>query len=317
MATALETTRPDNTRSRRVLFVDDSRLMRYAGTRFLSGKCEVRVAEHGREAWRMLNTDKAIDLVFTDLMMPIMDGHELIRHIRSSTEHRIRQLPVLVVSSEEESAARELAITEGATGFITKPFTPSDLQHAVDPVRPQSATLPQRPRISGLPDSLVETDREPRDDRASGEPARYCEQLQKALSFHQRQQLDLALLHIQFQGYWYLRNRYGERWADAVMRNLDRILTEQLRLEDSIHRTADDLFSIILMGTDRRGARVLSARLRQQFRSIRMRFTSMVIDIDLRFAIQFPDCNDEEDPAELLENALRLVHWRSSPGTIA
>lgn len=293
---------------RRILFVDDSRLMRYAGSRFLEGHCRTAVAGDGREAWQRINSDKRLDLIFTDLMMPVMDGHELIRRIRSSGDARIRQLPILVVTSHEEAAARELAISEGASDFIPKPFSALDLRQALETDhRPR---IERRARIAGLP--TPEADPAIAESGTELEPASYLRRLHQTLSFHQRQQLDLALLHVQFQSYWYVSNRYGRAWADAVMRNLYRILAHELRDEDSIHRTAPDLFSIILMGTDRRGARILNQRMRDRLTGKRMRFASMEIPIDLRFAAQFPDPNGNDKARELLDTALRLIHWRTT-----
>ena len=303
----------NSNRHRRVLFVDDSRLMRYAGSKFLNGHCDVVLAENGREAWRTLSGDDQIDLVFTDLMMPIMDGHELIRRIRQSGDQRLRQLPVLVVTGDDESSARELAISEGASDFIAKPFSPDDLKHALNSGNRAKSSQPV-PRIKGLPSQLAPDRSKNSPFQQPEEPANYCRRLQQTVSFHQRQQLDLSLLHVQFQGYWQLNNRFGRHWADAVMRNIDRVLVDVLRDEDSIHRTADDLFSVILMATGREGARVLVRRLRQRLIGSRMRFSSMEVPVDVRFAVQFPDLANEDDPETLLADALRLVHWRTSSG---
>lgn len=299
-------------RHRRVLFVDDSRLMRYAGSKFLDGHCDVVLAENGRDAWRTLKNDDQIDLVFTDLMMPVMDGHELIRRIRQSPDLRIRQLPILVVTGDDERSARELAISEGASDFIAKPFSPDDLRHALvgDNRKRADEKEERRSRIRGLPSALSEDVSSRASAHPPDEPAGYCRRLHQTISFHQRQQLDLSLLHIQFQGYWRLDNRFGRHWADAVMRNIDRILVEELRDEDSVHRTADDLFSVILMATGREGSRVLTRRLRQRLVGARMRFSSMEVPIDVRFAVQFPDLGREDDPQALLDEALRLIHWR-------
>lgn len=292
----------------RVLFVDDSRLMRYAGSRFLDDHCDVVLAEDGRQAWERLNQDDRISLVFTDLMMPIMDGHELIRRIRSSPRAGINRLPILVVTSQEESAARELAISEGATDFIPKPFSPDDLRHALD-LGLVDAPTPDLPSVVSTTPPVLAHDL----SREQGEePATFLFRLKQALSFHQRQQLDLALMHVQLQSYWHTRNRYGQAWADAVMRNLHRSLVHVLRHEDSVHRTAPDLLSIILMGTHRDGARVLTRRIRQRIGGSSMRLASMSVRMDLRFVVQFPDINAEEDPDELFEAAERMMHWRTS-----
>ncbi len=305
MVTAID----HSTEFRRVLFVDDSRLMRYAGYKFLNGYCDLAVAEDGHQAWNQLKRDETIKMVFTDLLMPVMDGHELIRLIRTSRDPRLREIPVLVVTSQEEDGARELAISEGATDFIPKPFSPDDLRHALVALDEQNQ-----------PGLRPETDT----DRLSihelvqaqgAEPETFLFRLHQALSFHQRQQLDITLLHLQLQSFWQTRNQYGQAWADAVMRNVHRVLVHELRDEDAVHRTAPDLFSIILMGTDRTGARVLTRRIRNRLSGSSMRLANRSVRIDLSYALQFPDVNADEDPAELLESAMQLLRWRTASST--
>lgn len=302
-----------STRQRRVLFVDDSKLMRLAGGKFLHGHCDLVLASDGREAWEILQQDDQIDLVFTDLMMPVMDGYELIRRIRQSADLRISQLPLLVVTGEDELNARELALSEGASDFIAKPFTPADLRAALDGDRRRKArqSRDRTPRIAGLPSELRRS--EPQalaPGRAEG-PDDFCRRLHQTICFHRRQQLDLSLLHIQFQGYWRLKNRFGRHWAEATMRNIVRIIHEELRDEDCIRRTADDINSVILMGTGSAGSRTLVRRLRDRLVGTHMHFSSMKVPVDVRFAVQFPDLAGDDDPQELLEEAFRLLHWRA------
>ena len=289
------------------MFVDDSRLMRYAGYKFLNGHCDLVVAEDGHQAWEQLKHDRHVDLVFTDLMMPVMDGHELIRLIRSAHNPRLRNLPVLVVTSHEETAARELAISEGATDFIPKPFSPQDLRHALtlfdeedNEVWPGSESAPAE-RLSTH--ELIQSQ--------GKEPETFLFRLRQAFSFHQRQQLDLTLLHLQLQSFWETRKQYGKAWADAVMRNVHRVLIHELREEDSVHRTAADQFSIILMGTDRSGAQVLMQRIRNRLFGSSMRLANRSVRIDLVSVAQFPDIYADEDPDALLDDARRLLRWKN------
>src|SRR5690625_7823513 len=76
---------------RRVLFVDDSRLMRYAGSKFLERHCQVVLAENGREAGDPLKRDDQVDLVFTDSMMTVLAGKARIKRIGRWATGHIRQ----------------------------------------------------------------------------------------------------------------------------------------------------------------------------------------------------------------------------------
>ncbi len=291
--------------SRHVLFVDDSRLMRYAGDKFLSEHCHLMLAENGEDAWRILTRKRRIDLVFTDLMMPVMDGHELIRSIRGSRKNRIRELPVLVVTGAEEARAREKAMEAGATAFIPKPFSADDLTGALrvhlDGELPQTSLITNDadyPPESGLLSNVPE-------------PDYYYLRIEQAFSFHLRQNLDLALMHIKLNNYAFLTRQYGKTWAEAVMRNLRYFLHRELRQEDSLHRTGDDLYSIILMGTNKSAARTLVSRLRRSLAGARVRFASQELELSARFGIQFPKLNTDQSPAELLSAAHGLFDLSS------
>jgi two-component system, cell cycle response regulator len=291
--------------SRRVLFVDDSRLMRYAGDKFLSEHCQLSLAENGEDAWRILTQKNRIDLVFTDLMMPVMDGHELIRSIRASRQSRLRDLPVLVVTGAEEAQAREKAMEAGATAFIPKPFSAEDLTGALrvhlDGELPQTRLVTHDadyPPESGLLSNVPE-------------PEYYYLRIEQAFSFHMRQNLDLALMHIKLNNYGTLKSQFGKTWAEAVMRNLRYFLHRELRQEDSLHRTGDDLYSIILMGTHKSAARSLVSRLRRSLVGAKIRFASQELELSARFGIQFPDLASDQSPAQLLSAAHGLFDLSS------
>ncbi|MBB6086077.1 diguanylate cyclase (GGDEF)-like protein [Wenzhouxiangella marina] len=274
--------------------------MRYAGSKFLSGVCDLVMAENGEEAWQRLNQDPDIELIFTDLMMPVMDGNELIRTIRACPDRRIKQLPILVVTGNEESNARALALDAGATAFISKPFSADDLTGAL------------RVHLEGeMPDARLVThdaDYPPESGLLNNvpEPEYYYLRIEQAFSFHRRQNLDLALMHVKLNNYRDLRKQHGNAWAESVMRNLRYFLHRELRQEDSLHRTSDDLYSVILMGTHKPGARYLVSRLRRALAGARVRFASQDVELSVRFGIQFPDLNSEESPARMLSAAHAL-----------
>lgn len=107
---------------RRALVVDDSSVMRRVISKLLESKgfsCET--AEDGAAALGMLMGDSAYDLVCTDLHMPVMNGIELVRAIRSDTT--FGGLPVLIVSSDSDRNSIARALMAGADEYATKPLT--------------------------------------------------------------------------------------------------------------------------------------------------------------------------------------------------
>ena len=104
----------------RVLVVDDSISVRKSLQTLLEAKnLKVYTAKDGFEALNILE-DKNVDIVITDLEMPIMHGYELINRIRKDI--RFKDLPVIVLTSRGTKKHQEKAIELGADSFLIKPF---------------------------------------------------------------------------------------------------------------------------------------------------------------------------------------------------
>ncbi|EYE87893.1 PhoP family transcriptional regulator [Fervidicella metallireducens AeB] len=78
-------------------------------------------AHNGKDAIKIFN-DKQIDLVVLDVMMPVMDGYEVLREIRKTS-----QIPVLMLTAKGETFDRVLGLELGADDYIVKPFEPKEL----------------------------------------------------------------------------------------------------------------------------------------------------------------------------------------------
>ena len=106
----------------RVLLVDDDKeLLRIIKrTLELEGYC-VDTANGGQPAVTQLKTCKP-DLILLDIMMPGMDGYEVLEHIRKSSG-----VPVLMLTALGEVDAIEKSLSLGADGYIIKPFRSEEL----------------------------------------------------------------------------------------------------------------------------------------------------------------------------------------------
>ena len=112
----------------RLLIVDDSPVMRSFVKRIvmISGfpVSEMLEAENGAEALQRLAT-KPVDLVLTDINMPVMDGEELIRKMKSDKAYS--SIPIVVVSTDATHHRVEVLLSLGARGYLAKPFPPERL----------------------------------------------------------------------------------------------------------------------------------------------------------------------------------------------
>jgi serine phosphatase RsbU (regulator of sigma subunit) len=104
----------------RILVVDDTEVNRDLLTRRLRALGhEVETAVHGRAALEHL-ADRPTDLVLLDIMMPEMDGFEVLERLRADA--RLRTIPVIMISAVDEIEAVARAIELGATDYLPKPF---------------------------------------------------------------------------------------------------------------------------------------------------------------------------------------------------
>jgi two-component system chemotaxis response regulator CheY len=119
---------------KRVLIVDDSVSMRQMVSFTLrEGGFEVIEAEHGQDALDKLQS-APVDLVITDLNMPVMDGITLIQNLRAQPAMKTK--PILMLTTEGLAGKKEQGKAAGATGWIVKPFDPEKLLQTVAKVLP-------------------------------------------------------------------------------------------------------------------------------------------------------------------------------------
>ena len=114
----------------RILFVDDeAAIRRYLHGEF-AGEYHVSECGNGQEAWDYIigNVEK-VDLVVSDVMMPVMDGIELCRRIKGSfnTNH----IPVILLTAKNEDADRLEGLSTGADAYLSKPFNIDILRQTV------------------------------------------------------------------------------------------------------------------------------------------------------------------------------------------
>jgi two-component system, chemotaxis family, chemotaxis protein CheY len=116
----------------RALIVDDSKVMRKIVERSLrqAGVESLLVLEAGSglEALEILRV-KQVDLILSDINMPLMDGLELVRQLR--TQKIADGVPVVMITTESSEEHVKQAIEAGAMGYIRKPFTPDQMKRRV------------------------------------------------------------------------------------------------------------------------------------------------------------------------------------------
>lgn len=116
-----------------IFLIDDSSVMLSSlkQTLEISG-FKVETARDGLEGFNRVKAGLKPDLIITDINMPNMNGVEFIRNARSI----LRFTPILVLTTENQTARRDEAKKLGATGWLVKPVSGSDLLKVIKQVLP-------------------------------------------------------------------------------------------------------------------------------------------------------------------------------------
>jgi DNA-binding response OmpR family regulator len=112
----------------RILVVDDEPGFRRSLSRLLEmDGHEIIAAANGREALRLLS-GQSFDLVITDVVMPELDGVELMEALRQAS----REIPVILITGHPTADSSIKAVRFGAVDYLTKPFSKREISLAVD-----------------------------------------------------------------------------------------------------------------------------------------------------------------------------------------
>lgn len=127
----------------RILIVDDERqITRVLRTSLQSSGYDVTTAHDGLEALALFQKSPP-DLVITDLAMPEMDGIELTREIRRTSD-----TPILVLSVREAERQKVAALDSGADDYIVKPFSMPELLARVRANLRKVTPVPESPQLT-------------------------------------------------------------------------------------------------------------------------------------------------------------------------
>ncbi|CAI2718629.1 hybrid sensor histidine kinase/response regulator [Nitrospina watsonii] len=105
---------------KKILLVDDDLRNVFALAHVLEEyDMTVVIAKHGKEALEQLNTNKDVDLVLMDIMMPEMDGYECMQEIRKKGE--FKNLPIIALTAKAMKGDKQKCLEAGANDYLTKP----------------------------------------------------------------------------------------------------------------------------------------------------------------------------------------------------
>jgi two-component system cell cycle response regulator len=269
----------------RVLMVDDSKVIRMAANKILGKDYDVVVTEDGEEGWKMLLNDSSIHVVFTDLMMPVLDGLGLLERIRRSDDPGIQNLPVIMVTGADNSEElREDALKKGATDFLPKPFNSIDLQ-----ARARAHCTYQREALALKKQITI--------DALTGlsNQVAFIEQLGKDLAFAHRHRQSVAIVMADIPDFKSFFMQHGKTAVDAALSQAARLVRECIRTEDTASRYNISTLSISLPSTPSEGAMKLLEKLQLALKNNPILVNERPLPVKWRFSVHVPDITPESD----------------------
>lgn len=131
----------DELKGIRILLAEDNLVNQKVATQMLVRLgCEVTVAANGQEALNLYQKNR-FDLVLMDCHMPVMDGLEATRRIRSCQGQK--QIPVIALSADVMAEQKSACLQAGMNGYLSKPIRLGELRQALcDVIRPDQRALP-------------------------------------------------------------------------------------------------------------------------------------------------------------------------------
>jgi diguanylate cyclase (GGDEF)-like protein len=239
----------------KILVVDDSRTQLEWLVAVLQREgFDVRSAATGKEAILKVRTD-APDLVLLDMILPDMDGLEVLRIVKALPDEQF--IPVIILSVKSDLDSKVTGLRIGADDFLSKPFAEAEIL----------ARCAAMLRIKSLQDQLRATQRKLEEqsitDGLTGLKNRrlFDERLDEEFRRAQRYADPVSLIMIDLDHFKQVNDRFGHQMGDLVLREAAACIRASIRDPDICARYGGEEFSVILPKTHLSGALAVAERI--------------------------------------------------------
>ncbi|MBR5913612.1 MAG: response regulator [Selenomonadaceae bacterium] len=138
-----------------ILVVDDNE-MNLLVVKNLLKQTEIKIVTSlsGTDALKKMSQTK-FDLIFLDQMMPVLDGIETLRMAKDLTENKSKEAPIIALTANAISGAREMFLREGFTDYLSKPINAKDLETILKKYLPSEKLISEEPHLDAPEVSAV------------------------------------------------------------------------------------------------------------------------------------------------------------------
>ncbi len=293
----------------KVLVVDDSRMVRASISKHVRGRFEIREESDGEAGWQALLVDPAIQVVLSDIDMPHLDGYGLLERIRASKVPRVHELPVIMISGDEDDDARARALKLGANDFIAKGISSVELL-----ARLESLSYLARTRRELEESRAALAAQQPVDPVSGLNTGSYLQTRgEQDVALANRHQTDISAMVIEIDHYGQLIEWHGVHVAQLITRKLAKILATRVRKGDTVAQLESDRFAVLSPSTDLMGSCAFALRLQRAMEKLVMVYR----DERIRISITAGVASSAVDGGESISHLVGVATGRVREGVAA
>jgi diguanylate cyclase (GGDEF)-like protein len=254
-------------KNKRILVVDDHEdnieLLR---ARLEARGYEIHAASDGQAALDQVERVRP-DLILLDVMMPKMDGMEVVRRLKANKA--LPFIPVIMQTALDTTQNKVEGLDAGADDYITKPINFAELEAKVNALlriqnlQNELSVLNDKLKRISLTDGLTEIDN------------RRCleERLHEMWEHSVRLHEPIALIMCDIDKFKLVNDKYGHQAGDSVLKEVAKLLKDEARQIDRVGRYGGEEFLLILQGTVLDAAVTFAERLRDKVESHTFTYT--------------------------------------------
>jgi diguanylate cyclase (GGDEF)-like protein len=241
-----------------ILIVDDAKENINVLAELLRSNFKIRAATSGERAINIAFSDNPPDLILLDVMMPNMDGYEVCKRLKSSSQ--TKNIPIIFITGRVSEKDEVYGFTLGAIDYITKPFNPVVVRMRVNTHAELKRYHDYLEDISYL-DGLT----------GIANRRKFNEYLDSTWNFGERVHLPISMILMDIDHFKQYNDNYGHIEGDACLIQIAHALFEAVvRKTDFVARYGGEEFAYILPNTDLDSAVVIAERLRLSIISLQI-----------------------------------------------
>jgi two-component system, cell cycle response regulator len=293
---------PGDIPDKKVLIVDDSKFVRTTFNRILSASFAVREVADGEAGWQAIETDPSIVMVVSDIDMPKLDGFGLLERVRGSQDQRIKEMPIIIISGNQNETAKKRARDMGANDFIAKEADAPEVLSRIDNLlRLVKASHDLETNKQVIEQTVTH-------DPLTGTFTPHCLMTEgrKHYSHAKRHTGLLAVMAFRIDSYPEVAQKAGKDVADQLLARIAKLVSGNLRAEDSIGRAAETTFIVISTGAGAAEVMSLARRIQEQLQKAQVAYRGTALTIVSSFGV----ASLAQDTANAIEDLMKLALQR-------